>query len=129
VTSVKGRSAVRRVIRAGALSALLAFSACAAKATVQQVTADPGSYRGKTVVVTGTVDQPMAVAGYGVYRITNGDAHLWVQTTRGVPQAGSATRVTGRIYDAYDLRSAPLPLPNAIRQGVILVESSRSASP
>jgi hypothetical protein len=111
------------------LLALLAFSGCAAKATVQQVTADPGSYRGKTVVLTGTVDQPMAVAGYGVYRITNGDAHLWVQSTRGVPQAGSTARVTGRIYDAYDLRGVPLPLPDALRQGVILVESSRAASP
>jgi hypothetical protein len=119
----------RNVFRAGVLSALLAVSACASKATVQQVTADPGSYRGKTVVVTGTVDQPVAVAGYGLYRISNGDAHLWVQTTRGVPQAGSTARVTGQIYDGYDLRSLPLPLPGALRQGVILVESSRTASP
>lgn len=120
---------MRYVMRAGLLAALLTVSACAASVTVQQVMTDPGRYRGKTVALTGVVDKPMAVAGYGVYRITNGDAYLWVQTTKGVPQAGSTARVTGRIYDAYDLESAPLPLPDALRKGVILVESSRTGSP
>jgi hypothetical protein len=46
-----------------------------------------------------------------------------------VPQAGTTVQVTGRIYDAYDLGGAPLPLPEAIRKGVILLESSRTARP
>jgi hypothetical protein len=91
--------------------------------------ADPGSYRGKTVTLTGVVDKPVAVAGQGVYRLSEGDAQLWVKTTSGVPQAGTTVQVTGRIYDAYDLGGAPLPLPEAIRKGVILLESSRTARP
>jgi hypothetical protein len=113
----------------GVLWILLICSACAANVTLQQVMTDPGRYRGKTVALTGTVDKPMAVAGHGVYRISEGDAYLWVKSTQGVPQPGTVARVTGRIYDAYDVRGMPLPLPDAVRNGVILIESSRTASP
>jgi hypothetical protein len=117
---------VRCLVRAGVLSVLLALSGCAANVTVDQVMTDPGRYQGKTVVLTGIVDKPTAVAGYGLYRITNGDKYLWVQTTKGVPQAGATARVTGRVYDAYNLSGVSLPLPDAVRRGVILVESSRT---
>lgn len=111
------------------LCILLVCSGCASKVTVKEVMTDPGRYRGKSVTLTGVVDKPAAVAGQGVYRITDGDAQLWVKTTQGVPQAGTVTRVTGRIYDAYDLGGLPLPLPEGVRRGVILLESSRTANP
>jgi hypothetical protein len=119
----------RHVIWLLGLWVLLACSACAAKVTVDQVMTDPGRYRGKKVVVTGVVDKPMAVAGHGVYRINNGNAHLWVQTTQGVPRPGTTAQVTGRIYDAFDMRGMPLPLPDAVREGMVLIESSRDVSP
>jgi hypothetical protein len=120
---------MRYVIPTGLLCLLLVCSGCAANATLQQVMTDPGRYRGKPVTLTGVVDKPVAVAGQGVYRISDGDAHLWVKTTRGVPQSGTVARVTGRLYDAYDLASVPFPVPEGIRRGVILLESSRTASP
>jgi hypothetical protein len=52
-----------------------------------------------------------------------------VKSTQGVPKPGTVARVTGRIYDAYDVRGMPLPLPDAVRNGVILIESSRTGSP
>jgi hypothetical protein len=119
----------RQAIRAATLGLLLICSACASNVTLKEVMADPGRYRGKTVELTGLVDNPLAVAGYGVYRITEGDEHVWVRTTKGVPKAGTVARVTGRIYDAYDVRGMPVPLPNTLRKGVILLESSRAGSP
>lgn len=119
---------MRYVIPTGLLCLLLVFSGCAANATLQQVMTDPGRYRNKPVTLTGVVDKPMAVAGQGVYRISDGDAHLWVKTTRGVPQSGTVARVTGRIYDAYDLAGMPFPVPEGIRRGMILLESSRRSS-
>jgi hypothetical protein len=119
----------RHVIRVVGLCVLLACCACATNLTIDEVMADPGRYRGKTVTVTGIVDKPVAVAGRGVYRITSGDHHLWVQTAQGVPRPGTTAQVTGRVYDAYDMRGVPLPLPDAVRNGMILIESSRAVSP
>jgi hypothetical protein len=34
--------------------------------------------------------------------------------------------VAGRIYDAYDVRGLPLPLPSSVANGVLLLESSRA---
>jgi hypothetical protein len=116
-------------IRIAAVWLSLICSTCATNVTLDQIMADPGRYRGKTLALTGTVDRPMAVAGYGIYRISEGDSHLWVQTTKGVPRAGAVARVTGRIYDAYDVRGLPLPLPDELRKGVILLESSRTGPP
>jgi len=115
--------------RIAVLWLVLICSACATHVTLDQVMTDPGRYRGTTVALTGTVDRPMAVAGYGIYRLSDGDQHLWVKTTKGVPQAGTVARVTGQIYDAYDVRGLPLPMPDDLRQGVILLESCRTGPP
>jgi hypothetical protein len=118
----------RRLVQVGALCVLLVCAACATNVTLKQVMADPGSSRGKKVALTGTVDKPLSVTGQGVYRLTNGDAHVWVKSTKGVPQPGTTARVTGRIYDAYDVSGLPLPLPDAMRRGMILIESSRDVA-
>jgi hypothetical protein len=80
VTSLK-----THVSRLGLCGLLLFSSACATNVTLKQVMADPGSYRGKKVALTGTVDKPVSVAGQGLYRITDGDAHIWVKSTKGCP--------------------------------------------
>jgi hypothetical protein len=75
----------RRLVQVGALCVLLVCAACATNVTLKQVMADPGSYRGKKVALAGTVDKPVSVAGQGLYRITDGDAHIWVKSTKGCP--------------------------------------------
>lgn len=86
---------------------------------------DPGRYRGRHVSVTGMVTYSGSLAGRGLYRIVDGEAELWVASKSGVPRKGTCVLVTGRIYDAYDVRGLPLPLPSSIANGVLLLESSR----
>jgi hypothetical protein len=51
---------------------------------------------------------------------------LWVASKSGVPSKGMCVIVDGRIYDVYDLRGLPLPLPAAVTGGVMLLETSRA---
>ena len=109
------------------LSSLALMAGCAATSTsVNDVMKDPGRYRGKTVSVAGVVTYSGSISGRGLYRIGDGEAELWVASTSGVPQKGTRVIVAGRIYDAYDVRGLPLPLPSSVANGVLLVESSRA---
>jgi hypothetical protein len=105
---------------------LAAISACATASSLDDVMKDPGRYRGRRVMVSGSVTASGSIAGRGLYRITDGDSHLWVSSQSGVPTKGARVRVDGRIYDAYDLRGLPLPLPDAVANGVVLLERSRA---
>ena len=87
---------------------------------------DLGRYRGKNVTVAGLVTYSGSISGRGLYRIGDGDAELWVASTSGVPEKGTRVIVAGRIYDAYDVRGLPLPLPSSVANGVLLLESSRA---
>ena len=109
------------------LSSLALMAGCAATSTsVNDVMKDPGRYRGKNVTVAGVVTYSGSISGRGLYRIGDGQAELWVASTSGVPQKGTRVIVAGRIYDAYDVRGVPLPLPRSVANGVVLLESSRS---
>jgi len=109
------------------LSSLALMAGCAATSTsVNDVMKDPGRYRGKNVTVAGVVTYSGSISGRGLYRIGDGEAELWVASTSGVPQKGTRVIVAGRIYDAYDVRGLPLPLPSSVANGVLLVESSRA---
>jgi len=109
------------------LSSLALMAGCAATSTsVNDVMKDPGRYRGKNVTVAGVVTYSGSISGRGLYRIGDGEAELWVASTSGVPQKGTRVIVAGRIYDAYDVRGLPLPLPSSVANGVLLLESSRA---
>jgi hypothetical protein len=105
---------------------LAAISACATASSLDEVMKDPGRYRGRRVMVSGSVTASGSIAGRGLYRITDGDSYLWVASESGAPTKGARVRVDGRIYDAYDLRGLPLPLPDAVANGVVLLERSRA---
>jgi hypothetical protein len=109
----------------GAFS-LAAVSACATTFSLDEVMKDPGRYRGRRVMVAGVVTTSGSVAGRGLYRIRDGESQLWVASESGVPSKGTRVLVSGRIYDAYDLRGLPLPMPDSLASGVVLVESSRA---
>jgi hypothetical protein len=109
------------------LPSLALMSACATTSTsLNEVMKDPGRYRGRHVSVAGMVTYSGSVAGRGLYRIADGEAELWVASESGVPRKGTRVIVAGRIYDAYDVRGLPLPLPSSVANGVILLESSRA---
>jgi hypothetical protein len=107
---------------AAAMVTLVLATGCA-RATVSSVAADPSAYHGKRITVTGVVASGATVIGRGFYRIDEGGARLWVLTETGMPAPGSHVEVTGRIYNAYDVRGN-LPLPAGLANGTVLVESS-----
>lgn len=119
---------VRRVISvatAGVL--LLATAGCAT--SINQVLADPAKYRNRTITVRGTVDESASILGRGGYRISNDGQSLWVVTTGGAPRKGARVEVKGRLQDGYDLSGLGriLKLPDALQNGLVLIESSHRA--
>ena len=113
------------VLLLGAFS-FVAVSACATTCSLDEVMKDPGRYRGRRVMVSGVVTSSGSIAGRGLYRIRDGESQLWVASESGVPTKGTRVLVSGRIYDAYDLRGLPVPMPDSVASGVVLLESSRA---
>ena len=108
------------------IGCLLLTAACATTSvSLDELMKDPGRYRGRSVSVTGVVTQSASIAGHGLYRIKDGDAALWVASKSGAPSKGVGVTVDGKIYDIYDVRGLPLPLPAAVGSGVMLLETSR----
>jgi hypothetical protein len=97
--------------------------------TINKVLADPGKYRNDRVTVRGTVSESVSVLGRGAYRLTDGDQSLWVITTGGGPRKGARVDVTGRVQEGYDLGflGNVIKLPDSVRSGVVLIESSHKA--
>ncbi len=110
------------------LGVAMVSAACGAR-SINDVLADPAKYRNESVTVRGTVDQSASVIGKGAYRITDGEQSLWVVTSSGAPRKGARVDVTGRIQDGYDLSSfgGVLKLPDSLRSGLVLIESSHKA--
>jgi membrane protein implicated in regulation of membrane protease activity len=106
----------------------LAAAACGAR-SINQVLADPTRYRNDTITVRGTVAESASVMGKGAYRITDGDQGLWVVTGSGAPRRGARVTVTGRLQDGYDLSGfgGAARLPESLKSGLVLVESSHKA--
>jgi hypothetical protein len=108
---------------------LLVVSVAGCVTTINQVLADPGKYRNKTITVGGTVDQSASVLGRGGYRISDDGQSLWVVTTGGAPRKGARVEVKGRLQDGYDLGGLGriLKLPDALQSGLVLIEESHKA--
>ena len=117
----------RRILRG--VVVLLALSMAGCVTTINQVLADPGKYRNKTITVGGTVDQSASVLGKGGYRITDDGQSLWVVTTGGAPRKGARVEVKGRLQDGYDLGGLGriLKLPETLQNGLVLIEESHKA--
>jgi hypothetical protein len=109
------------------VACLAVTAACAATSiSLKELMKDPGRYRGRYVSVTGVVTHSGSLAGHGLYRIEDGEAALWVASKSGAPSKGACVIVDGRIYDIYDVRGLPLPLPATVASGVMLLEASRA---
>ena len=107
------------------------LAGCAPK-TVNHVLADPHRYAHKEITLKGRIVESASIAGRGFYRLEDPTGRLWVFSTRGVPRKGAHVQVKGRIYDAFDISSLPVPgIPEALRErvesGLLMVESSHRA--
>jgi hypothetical protein len=107
---------------------LLATAACNS-VSINELLSNPGKYRNRDVTVHGTVAESASVLGRGAYKLSDGDAELWVVTASGAPRKGAHVKATGRVQDGYDLSAfgGALKLPGALQSGLVLVESSHKA--
>src|SRR5688572_14268447 len=120
---------LKRTLPVGFVLAVTFFTVgCGAK-RMNDLLADPGKYRDRSVTVRGTVDQSASVMGRGAYRLVDGEQGLWVVTTGSAPRKGARVDVTGRLQDGYDLSAFGdrLRLPSSVQDGLVLVESSHKA--
>lgn len=125
--TVRGRGRVRLPALLLSVASLSLTAACATSwMSLPELMSDPGRYHGRSVRVGGVVTNSGSIAGHGLYRIADGDAALWVASKSGVPSKGTCVIVDGKIYDMYDVRGLPLPLPAAVGRGVMLLETSRA---
>lgn len=123
----------RRLARLASLTLLaaaaLAAGACASTRTINELLADPGRYRDRTVQVSGEVVDSFSVANRGAYRIDDGTGELWIVSEVGVPRRTARVSVKGRVREGFNFGSLSdaLKLPPGIAAGLVLLESSHKA--
>jgi hypothetical protein len=106
---------------------VVALASACASVTINTVLADPSRFRDRDVTVSGEVADSFSVASRGAYRLKDGSAELWVVSDRGVPRDGARVEVTGKIREGFNLGALADRLPAALRNGLVLVESSHRA--
>jgi hypothetical protein len=118
-------TAFKKVLRAGAVLAVLALSGCATK-TINKLMADPQRYANHDVRLAGQVVKSVSLLGRGAYQIDDGTGTLWVISKTGVPRRGAHVKVKGKVRDVVDLGSI-VPLPPEVGSGMVLMETSHKA--
>ncbi|HEV8254854.1 MAG TPA: hypothetical protein VGQ78_08865 [Vicinamibacteria bacterium] len=119
-------TAFKKVLRAGAVLALMALSGCATK-TINKLMADPHRYANRDVRLAGHVVKSVSLLGRGAYQIDDGTGTLWVISKTGVPRRGAHVKVKGKVRDVVDLGSI-VPLPPEVGSGLVLMETRHKAS-
>ena len=105
---------------------VLFLSGCEQK-TIKHILADPHRYATQEVGVAGKVVSSYSVLDHGAYEVDDGTGTLWVISSTGVPREGARVGVKGTIHDGFNLGElgAILKLPEAVRSGVVMMESQR----
>ena len=95
--------------------------------TINHILVDPHRYANQEVGVVGKVVRSYSVLGHGAYEVDDGTGTLWVVSNNGVPREGARVGVKGTIRDAFNLGELGpiLKLPEAVRSGVVMIESER----
>ncbi len=84
------------------LAAALALTACPSETTISRINENPGRYRDKDVVLTGTVTNSYGILGNGAYELDDGTGKIWVMTTHGVPGKGARVAASGKVYTGVE---------------------------
>jgi hypothetical protein len=85
-----------------------AILAGCAPLTIGRITADPSRYQNRSVRVSGTVTNSVAVLGKGGYQIEDGTGRIYVISGSGVPSRGSRVTVTGRVAPGVQVLGTPV---------------------
>ena len=125
---MRKRFGYHRLTLLALMGTVLFMTSCEEK-TINQIMADPQRYANREVSIVGKVVKSYSVMGNGVYQVDDGTGKLWVVSKTGVPREGARVAVKGKIRDGYnfgDLGSV-LKLPEAIRSGLVMIESKHKA--
>src|SRR5499426_2825190 len=87
------------------------FIACPQQTTINQINSDPARYRGKEILVVGTVTNSFGALGQGAYELSDETGKIWVLTQRGAPSKGARVGAVGRyingaVWDGRNYGSA-----------------------
>src|SRR5215471_12539864 len=72
------------------------FIACPHQTTINQLNGNPARYRGKEILVVGTVTNSFGALGQGAYELSDETGKIWVLTQRGAPSKGARVGAVGR---------------------------------
>jgi hypothetical protein len=88
-----------RVLAGGLVAVLtLVATGCPSRATINEITGDPGRYRDKEVAVVGRVVNSYGALNKGAFEIDDGTGRMWVVTEKyGVPSKDTYIGVSGRV--------------------------------
>lgn len=78
------------------IASSLLFTACPKQTTINQINGDPARYRGKEILIVGTVTNSFGALGQGAYELSDETGKIWVITQRGVPSKGARVGAVGR---------------------------------
>ena len=111
------------------LAATVLFMTSCEKKSINQILADPQRYANREVGIEGRVVKSYSVLGNGAYQVDDGTGKLWVVSKTGVPREGARVAVKGTIRDGFNLGELGpiLKLPEAVRSGLVMVESKHKA--
>ena len=112
-----------------ALAAMVLFMTSCERKSINQILADPQRYANHDVGIVGRVVKSYSVMGNGFYQVDDGTGKLWVVSKTGVPREGARVAVKGKIRDGFNLGElgSVLKLPEAVRSGLVMVESKHKA--
>lgn len=78
------------------LAATLLLMGCPSQTTINRLNGDPARYRGKEVLIIGTVTNSFGAVGFGAYELSDETGKIWVLTQRGAPSKGARVGAVGR---------------------------------
>jgi hypothetical protein len=80
------------------LVAAVLLARVAVAVTIPEVLADPATYDGKSIVLTGNVDLAVPVGGQSGYNLRAGPAVITVVSRDAAPASGTHLAVTGTLH-------------------------------
>jgi len=72
------------------------LTACPQQTSINLINGDPARYRGKDVLIVGTVTNSFGALGTGAYELSDETGKIWVITERGAPSKGSRVGAVGK---------------------------------
>jgi hypothetical protein len=78
------------------LASAILFTACPQQTSINRVNGDPARYRGKEILIVGTVTNSFGALGPGAYELSDDSGKIWVLTERGVPTKGARVGAIGK---------------------------------